>query len=312
MTFELSSSQALAVFSMILGRDEEEQHPTKKQLGLSARHRDPLVQQGFIEFETISPRVERASLTELAWAWAAEHLDTKLPDRPRVWSIALGGALARIQDHLARCDASLASFAPSLPLPSGAVAATRSTPRAKTTAKRTRSKPARAKTSSGGVKKVVEKKKNAPAKKVAKKKAPAKKAEKKKSPAKKAEKKRTKSTRAVGAGRGAPRSAAEPQLGAKPTSSFGRNGNGSLAGRIRHESLALGDGVPRVRVRLRELRARLPDVPRAELDRELFALQLKGALVLYRIDDPTDISQADAAAALHIAGHPRHILYLEH
>jgi hypothetical protein len=85
-----------------------------------------------------------------------------------------------------------------------------------------------------------------------------------------------------------------------------------LATRIRSTCLDLGQGVTRKRVRLRELRDRLPDVPRERLDRELIQLQDAGALVLYRIDDPTDIKLEDERAALHVAGAPHHILYLEH
>lgn len=85
-----------------------------------------------------------------------------------------------------------------------------------------------------------------------------------------------------------------------------------LASRIRATCLELGRGAVRTRVRLRELRARMPDVARERLDHELVELQNSGALVLYRIDDPTDIQPADERAALLIAGAPRHILYLEH
>ncbi|HKP64398.1 MAG TPA: hypothetical protein VJV78_46995 [Polyangiales bacterium] len=85
-----------------------------------------------------------------------------------------------------------------------------------------------------------------------------------------------------------------------------------LGARIRNTCLDLGQGVVKKRVRLRELRDRLADVPRARLDGELVRLQDAGALVLYRIDDPTDIAAEDERAALHVAGAPHHILYLEH
>jgi hypothetical protein len=87
---------------------------------------------------------------------------------------------------------------------------------------------------------------------------------------------------------------------------------GALATRIRSACLDLGQGATKKRVRLRELRDRLPDVPRERLDRELIQLQDAGALVLYRIDDPTDIKAEDQRAALQVAGAPHHILYLEH
>jgi hypothetical protein len=92
------------------------------------------------------------------------------------------------------------------------------------------------------------------------------------------------------------------------------NTNGSsdsLGTRIRDAALAIA-GAPRRRVRLRDLRERLADVPREQLDRQLFSLQEAGALVLYRIDDPTDIDSEDERASVRVAGFPRHILYLEH
>lgn len=93
-----------------------------------------------------------------------------------------------------------------------------------------------------------------------------------------------------------------PQINAQP----------ELGARIRSTCLELGHGAAKKRVRLRELRDHLPDVPRARLDGELVRLQDAGALVLYRIDDPTDIAAEDERAALHVAGAPHHILYLEH
>ena len=85
-----------------------------------------------------------------------------------------------------------------------------------------------------------------------------------------------------------------------------------LSVRIRSTCLDLCQGATRKRVRLRELRERLADVPRERLDRELVRLQDANALVLYRIDDPTDIAPEDERAALRVAGAPHHILYLEH
>jgi hypothetical protein len=51
-------------------------------------------------------------------------------------------------------------------------------------------------------------------------------------------------------------------------------------------------------------------VPRRQLDEVLLSMQEADALVLYKIDDPTDVAAEDEAAALRIAGEPRHILYL--
>ncbi|HKU39281.1 MAG TPA: hypothetical protein VJR89_14065 [Polyangiales bacterium] len=101
-------------------------------------------------------------------------------------------------------------------------------------------------------------------------------------------------------------------VGAAPHNGVAAERSPDLPSRIRATCLDIAHGSTRTRVRLRELRARLPDVPKDKLDRELVELQNAGSLVLYRIDDPTDIQPEDERAALHVAGAPRHILYLEH
>jgi hypothetical protein len=63
-------------------------------------------------------------------------------------------------------------------------------------------------------------------------------------------------------------------------------------------------------VNLAEIRRRLPDVPRLELDRELLRLERAKRAVLYPIDDPQAIRPEDAAAALDIAGFKRHIVMM--
>jgi hypothetical protein len=40
-------------------------------------------------------------------------------------------------------------------------------------------------------------------------------------------------------------------------------------------------------------------------------MQRSGRIVLYKLDNPAEISAEDEAAALFIAGEPRHIVYLE-
>jgi hypothetical protein len=82
----------------------------------------------------------------------------------------------------------------------------------------------------------------------------------------------------------------------------------SLAGSILHAANAIGG--TRTRIRLSALRAHLNNWPRADVDRALLELQRTDQLVLMQIDDPTDITPADRAAALQVAGFPRHILYL--
>ncbi len=63
-------------------------------------------------------------------------------------------------------------------------------------------------------------------------------------------------------------------------------------------------------VRLAEIRRRLPNVPRPELDRELLRLERTKRGVLYRIDDPQDIRPEDVAGALDVAGFKRHIFLM--
>jgi hypothetical protein len=65
------------------------------------------------------------------------------------------------------------------------------------------------------------------------------------------------------------------------------------------------------RLRLSRLRNRLSEVPRDAVDRALLEMQRSGALVLYPLDDPREISDDDRRAAIDLLGNPRHILYME-
>jgi hypothetical protein len=79
---------------------------------------------------------------------------------------------------------------------------------------------------------------------------------------------------------------------------------------VRLACLALAHGETRKRVRLKDLRPRLT-IPRDALDRTLLAMQTAGRLVLYKLDNPAEITTEDEQAALFIAGQPRHLVYLE-
>ena len=70
-----------------------------------------------------------------------------------------------------------------------------------------------------------------------------------------------------------------------------------LAAAIRSACLAING---HERVRLAELRARLPHVPRDRLDAELLRLELARKLVLYRLDFLAEMTAADHAAELTI------------
>jgi hypothetical protein len=82
------------------------------------------------------------------------------------------------------------------------------------------------------------------------------------------------------------------------------------AEQIRDACLELTGGKLRERIRLAELRRKLP-ANRESLDRGLFAMQASGTLVLFRMDNPAEITEDDESAALFIAGNPRHLVYLE-
>jgi hypothetical protein len=79
---------------------------------------------------------------------------------------------------------------------------------------------------------------------------------------------------------------------------------------VRGVYLELSHGRLRERVRLKDLRPRVP-AGRELLDSVLERLQREGKLVLMRLDNPQELTRDDDDAALHIAGNPRHLVYLE-
>jgi len=84
----------------------------------------------------------------------------------------------------------------------------------------------------------------------------------------------------------------------------------ALPDRIRSACLDIAGGTGK-RVLLRDLRTRLRDVGRDALDHALLELQERERIVLYRLDNPAELTPADEQAALLIAGNPRHVVYLE-
>ncbi len=64
-------------------------------------------------------------------------------------------------------------------------------------------------------------------------------------------------------------------------------------------------------VKLAEIRRRLPDVSRADLDRELLRLERARRAILYPIEDPEALRAEDEAAALVVAGFKRHIVLMK-
>ena len=71
----------------------------------------------------------------------------------------------------------------------------------------------------------------------------------------------------------------------------------------------LAGGRGHVRIRLADLRRQL-NQPRTTLDPKLLEMERQGRLVLYRLDDPREISSEDHDAVLRTpAGNERHIQY---
>jgi len=88
------------------------------------------------------------------------------------------------------------------------------------------------------------------------------------------------------------------------------NETASLEARIRDAYLSLTRGGARQRVLLKDLRPHV-DAPREAVDTALLSMQEQRMLVLMKLDNPTELTAADEAAALHVAGHPRHLLYFQ-
>lgn len=72
-----------------------------------------------------------------------------------------------------------------------------------------------------------------------------------------------------------------------------------------------GDGVYGVRIRLADLRSKLADVSKTDVDRALYDLEHAQVAALLPLDDPREIAPSDEAAAIaNSLGTPRHVLYL--
>ena len=84
----------------------------------------------------------------------------------------------------------------------------------------------------------------------------------------------------------------------------------ALEDRIRRAYLDVTGGVWNQRVRLSELRRRLHGVANDALDATLLKMQQASKLVLFRLDNQREITDADRQAALHIGGEPRHVLHM--
>lgn len=84
-----------------------------------------------------------------------------------------------------------------------------------------------------------------------------------------------------------------------------------LGVRIRSAYLSQTGGRFHTRVRLTDLRSALADIERPALDEALRHLSANGKVVLFPLDDRTDITLADERDALDLSGVPQHLLYME-
>lgn len=84
----------------------------------------------------------------------------------------------------------------------------------------------------------------------------------------------------------------------------------SIEQRIRGACLELGGGHQTVRIRIADLRKRLPEFAHDDVTNGLRQLAIRNELTLYPFDDPRQITPEDEAAAMHSStGVPQHILY---
>jgi hypothetical protein len=84
----------------------------------------------------------------------------------------------------------------------------------------------------------------------------------------------------------------------------------ALEERIRKVYLDATGGVWNQRVRLSDLRRRLADVAKDVLDAALLKMQQASKLVLFRLDNQREITDADREAALFVGDEPRHVLHM--
>lgn len=179
-------------------------------------------------------RFKHIVLTDKAWGWAAEHLDSAFSHKSLAAAPALGGLLKRLKAFLEARELALADFLQPLP----------AKPEAKPEPKL-------------GPKPVI----NEPAP--------------------------------------APPPAAPPAVPAA-----------GLEAAVVRAYLQASGGVWGVWIKLTEIRKRLPDVPRPDLDRELLRLEKAKRAILYPIEDSEALRPEDEAAALTVAGFKRHIVLM--
>jgi len=84
----------------------------------------------------------------------------------------------------------------------------------------------------------------------------------------------------------------------------------SIQGQIRDAYLRLTGGRTKERVLFRDLRPKVPVIP-DDFDQAVLSLQAQQQVVLAGLDNPIERTPEVEAAAIHIAGNPRHLLYFQ-
>jgi hypothetical protein len=85
----------------------------------------------------------------------------------------------------------------------------------------------------------------------------------------------------------------------------------SVKGQVRAAYLALTGGEIKSRCLLRDLRARLSNLSRSDVDTTVGQMVRSGEAVLFRLDNRLEITAADTQAAICTGGEQQHILWLD-
>ncbi len=282
---QITPKQALFLWHLILtdGASDTGVMSSSTVPRLSRAEWQTLVDAGFLD----SPRRGRATFltaTDRTWSWAeqAEKVELVTFD-PGAGTTALEALLNRLLPLMRERGIGLAELFKNDPPPAPP---TPPAPRAPRKSSASNAAP---------------KKKTKTKKRLTKKKAKAKKTKTKKTePAKP---KKTTSVKAKAKKENRPSDA--------PSSREPLTPSPSLAERIEAACLELTQGARQTRVTLHDLRARLGDVARQDLDGALLTLQREKKLVLYREDNSAALRPEDRRAALLVGNEPRHLVLLE-
>jgi hypothetical protein len=103
--------------------------------------------------------------------------------------------------------------------------------------------------------------------------------------------------------------ASAPPIGDWVPTTLGADADPRL--QLRSAYFALTGGQVKTRCLLRDLRARLREMPRETIDRTIIAMVRSGEAVLFRLDNRLEITPADTAGAIIAGGEPQHILWID-